>query len=371
MSNNFIKHIKLTQFRNFNSIQASFSDRLNIITGLNGAGKSSLIDAIHCLAFGRSYFSSSDRYIVKQETQFYRLEGMYSIQNEAYKMVCKYPLGSKKVLEINDKKNARLSDHVGLCPIICIAPGDVTLITEGSEFRRKLLDHTLSQYDKEYLTSLNSYNRLIKQRSAWLKAQEGLKKDITYLQTIDQQIMPLATLIHQKRKVLTTELNELFGPIHTSITGEKERCHFEYKSHMNEGSYLEMVQPIYNRDIAIGRSSRGIHKDDLIFYIHDLTLKQIGSQGQVKSFLFAIKLAQMEKLMEQTEKTPILLLDDIFDKLDDLRVAQIMQMVFDKWKGQIFITDTSLNRLDSTLKALSIPYQHIHIENQMLSIHPS
>jgi len=195
----------LTQFRNISLGETQFSDGLNIITGLNGVGKSSLIDAIHCLAFGRSYFSSSDKYIVQHEKEFYRIEGNFNILDDDVKIVCKYQLGKKKSLEVNDKKNARLSDHVGLSPIICIAPKDVSLITQGSEYRRKLIDQTLSQYDKLFLRDLNTYNRLLKQRNAWLKANKGKTMDDTYLLTIDDQMGPLAEAIYQKRRELVRE----------------------------------------------------------------------------------------------------------------------------------------------------------------------
>ncbi len=364
---NVAKHIKLVQFRNFKSIEASFVERLNIITGLNGVGKSSLIDAVYCTAFGRSYFASSDKYLVKNGEDFYRIETQFGEKDNLTQVNISYPLGKKKSLELNAKKYKKLSDHVGKIPIVCIAPGDVKLIQDGSELRRRFLNLTLSQIDRTYLDHLSNYNRLLKQRNAWLKQDDARKKDTHYLSIIDQQMNPHAQYIYDQRSKVCKALSPLFSKLYQSITNHKEDCTIVYESHLSQGSYMEMSQAVQSRDKLIGRSSRGPHKDDINFYINDLPLRQIGSQGQIKSFLFALKLAQFEHLSQHTQKTPILLLDDIFDKLDNERVALIMSMVYHKWSGQIFITDTSIERLIDILKELKIGFRHLYISDAQIS----
>ncbi len=365
---NVAKHIKLVQFRNFSKLEAAFDARLNIITGLNGVGKSSLIDAVYCTAFGRSYFASSDRYLVKDTCDFYRIETQFAINNDLFQVNLSYPLGKKKSLEINAKKYKKLSDHVGKIPVVCIAPGDVKLIHDGSELRRKFLNLTLSQTDPTYLNHLSSYNRLLKQRNAWLKQDDIKKTDPHYLSIIDQQMAPHAQYLYQERAKLCKDLSPIFNDLYLSISNQKETCHLSYESHSSQGNYLEMSKAVHSRDKLIGRSSRGPHKDDIGFFINGLPLKQIGSQGQIKSFLFAIKLAQFEYLSALTKKIPILLLDDIFDKLDDERVALILSMIYTEKEGQIFITDTSIERLNTILKELKIACRHLYISDGKISV---
>ncbi len=367
LGTNYITHISLRHFRNIKEERADFGPGINIITGLNGAGKSSLIDAVHCLAFGRSYFASSDKYLIGENQEFYRIQGSFKQEENAIEVANSYAFNRKKTISVDSKKHRRLSDHIGKIPIVCIAPGDVSMIEGASEHRRKFVDRTLGQFDKAYVDALGNYNRLLKQRNSYLK-KDGTP-DENYLQILDQQMTAPADHVYQSRKSLIAGIQQSFLDIYDQISGHAEAPAIKYQSHIAEDSFISHAITVRQRDLITGRTNRGIHKDDLLFLLNDMVLKQVGSQGQIKSYLFSLKLTQFEKLAEETGKIPILLLDDIFDKLDDDRVLNILQLIQNRWKGQVLITDTSISRLRNIIKELNTPIHQLHIEKGCIKHH--
>lgn len=335
-----------------------FSDRLNIISGLNGTGKTSIIDAIYCLAFGKSYFVSKEQYLLRDDSHFLRLEGQFQNENDMEFIKLILEQGKSKRIEVNGVKRNKLIDHIGHIPIVCIAPSDIFLVVDSSITRRKLLDKLLCQIDNKYTSALYNYNRLLKQRNAVLKRQV---QDRTLINTLDTQMESPATYIFEQRKHLLSHWLELFHPIHQRITGELEVCEFDYKSQLLSKTFHEGIAEAKEKDSILKRSNFGIHKDDIVFTIRQSELKNVASQGQIKSFLFALKMSMMHILKEKTKKTPILLLDDIFDKLDETRVLHVLDYVYTDVGSQIFITDTSSIRLENIVKKQNYSHQIIHL----------
>ncbi len=357
MTEQYIRDVQLTNFRCFSNVKYNFIPQINLITGLNGTGKTSIVDAIYCLAFGRSYFVSKDSYLYKEGQTFFRLEGNVVVAGESQQIVLKSQERKQKVIEIDGVKRKKMIDHVGGVPIVCIAPSDIQLVIESSIKRRSLLDKLLCQIDKQYLQHLVNYNRLLKQRNAFLKSKPA--DPSLLLNTLDEQMAEPATYIHKARQEVIDKWLKLFNPIHQLITNSHEQCSFEYHSGLQTIDYLAGAIASRQKDIILCRSNFGIHKDDVNFKIEGKELKYIGSQGQIKSFLFALKMAMIAMLREIVKKEPLVLLDDIFDKLDDERVMQILTYVGSTMKSQVFITDTSAERLEEMLTKQNFSYKII------------
>lgn len=357
MSSQRISSLRLTNFRCFDRSELQFNENVNIITGLNGTGKTSIIDAVYCLAFGRSYFVSKDGYLVKEGSEFSRLEGQFLLSNQSTQIVCKLVPGRSKVLEVDGVKRKNLTEHIGQIPIICIAPSDIYLVKESSVVRRTLIDKLLSQIDKEYIISLTSYNRLLKQRNAYLKKTPNPIEDM--LITFDNQMEPYAMKIYDARKSIINRIDKPFLDIHQMIVDKYEQCDFEYVSQLHEQQWEDGIKYNRKKDLITRRSNYGTHKDDINFKINGRELKYIGSQGQIKSFVFALKMVIYQTLREHSQKEPMVLLDDIFDKLDDHRVSQIFSFIGQRMQSQIMITDTSAERLSLILDNLNFSYQSI------------
>ncbi len=359
MTSQRILSLKMTNFRCFDLSEYEFNPNVNIITGLNGTGKTSLIDAVYCIAFGRSYFVSKDSYLIKEGAEFSRLEGQFLIGEEPSQIVCKLVPGRSKVLEVNGKKRKNLTEHIGQIPIVCIAPSDIHLVKESSVVRRTMIDKLLSQINRDYLNNLSAYTRLLKQRNAYLKKTQNPTEDM--LVTFDEQMHEFANAIHFARRSIIGEIEAPFTKIHQHIVDQHEQCDFTYVSQLLEQDWEIGIQHNRKKDLITRRSNFGIHKDDINFKIGGKELKYIGSQGQIKSFVFALKMVIYQTLREHTGKEPIVLLDDIFDKLDDKRVSQILSFVGAEMKSQIMITDTSAQRLSHILDNLNFSYQSIPI----------
>lgn len=330
-----------------------FHNKMNILLGNNGSGKTNMQDAVYYLCMGKSYFSSGDRHVVRKGESEFSVQGDFNL-NKVFRVKSKVILGKQKSMQVDEKKYDKLSDHMGKCPIVVVAPSDILLLTDGSEERRKLMDQTIIQYDKVYLEALIRYNHFLKQRNALLKQfkENGVFNQIL-LDGISEKMVVESSTIHESRKKFVIRLEERFQYYYKRISGEKEKCTCIYKSQLFETNLKELMQQNQEKDLLLARTTVGIHKDDLSFYINDALLKPYASQGQLKSFIMSIKLAQYDIIKEILNVYPILILDDIFDKLDDTRVADLLQITLEPSIGQVFISDTSLEKIPKLLKSLN------------------
>lgn len=351
----YLKTLVLTNFKNYSQEQLQLSAQLNCFVGDNGMGKTNLLDAIHVLCLAKSHFLASDQNLVKTGEDFFRLQGIFYRTEENEDIAVKYKLRSKKIIERNKAAYKRISEHIGLLPLVIIAPDDMQLIMQGSEERRKYMDLCLVQLDYEYTKSLLFYNQVIEQRNALLRSADDRKPpDSNLLDFYDGQILQPAAYIYKKRKELIEMLSPLFLAAYAAISGERESVEMRYISQL-EGTDFEMLLfESRRKDTILQRTNKGIHKDDIELEIKSQTLKKYASQGQLKSFLLAMKLAQYELLRDCLGMSPILLLDDIFDRLDAGRVKHLLQLLTEGDFGQIFLTDTHEERVKEILESLKL-----------------
>ena len=358
----FLKKITILNYKNISDKTIHFSATINCFTGNNGIGKTNLLDAIYHLAMGKSYFSSNALQNIRHNEEFYLIEGLFESEQRQEQIVCSLKKGQKKVLKHNGKAYERIADHLGKYPMVLISPADRDLITEGSETRRKFLDSVIAQTDREYVELLLRYNRLLLQRNTLLKqmAETGITTTET-LSIYDQQLAPIGQLIYQKRSDFMQLYQPQFSKQYSYIAGKAEAVSLHYHSALHHNSLAALLRENYSKDLSAQYTTAGIHKDDLLFEIEGYPIKKYGSQGQQKSFLIALKLSQYELLKQQLQKKPIVLLDDIFDKLDDSRVTQLVQLVTQGHFGQLFITDTHKDRTEAVVQQIGLPYEMIEV----------
>jgi DNA replication and repair protein RecF len=342
----YLQRLSVINFKNYAEAELTFSEGVNAFTGDNGAGKTNLLDAIHYLSLCKSYFNPIDTQQIKQGTDFFIINGDFNKNSKHEKIACAVKRNQKKQFKHNKKDYTRLADHIGLFPLVMISPYDTSIITEGSEERRKFIDNVLSQTDNKYLDEVILYNKILNNRNAFLKliADTG-RYDPHLLEVMDEQLISSGNSIFNKRKAFMEGFTGIFNQHYQFLTEDAEKVELIYESQLLQDDFAALLKKSIERDRALERTTAGIHKDDLQFVIHGMPMKKFGSQGQQKSFLIALKLAQYTFLTKQKGFKPLLLLDDIFDKLDDKRVTKLMQMVSDNDFGQVFITDTSLNRV--------------------------
>jgi DNA replication and repair protein recF len=359
----FLKKITILNYKNISDKTFHFSATINCFTGNNGIGKTNLLDAIYHLAMGKSYFSSNALQNIRHNEEFYLIEGLFESEQRQEQIVCSLKKGQKKVLKHNGKAYERIADHLGKYPMVLISPADRDLITEGSETRRKFLDSVIAQTDREYVELLLRYNRLLLQRNTLLKqmAETGITTTET-LYIYDQQLAPIGQLIYQKRSDFMQLYQPQFSKQYSYIAGKAEAVSLHYHSALHHNSLAALLHENYSKDLSAQYTTAGIHKDDLLFEIEGYPIKKYGSQGQQKSFLIALKLSQYELLKQQLQKKPIVLLDDIFDKLDDSRVTQLVQLVTQGHFGQLFITDTHKDRTEAVVQQIGLPYEMIEVK---------
>lgn len=356
--------IILTGFKNYASRSFQFEKRVVGICGLNGKGKTNLLDALNYLCFTRSYFSRSDQINVLFGGEGFRLQGeLKNGTGNTKTITCIYRGNSKKEVLLNDVPYERFSQHIGKFPSVFIAPDDIALITGSSEERRKFLDTLICQLDDEYLQNLIAYNKLLAQRNALLKyeAQRGRRDDVL-LHSIDEQLVASGNFIHEKRKKLCRQIIPLIQKFYDFISAKAESIDLRYESQLNEMPFDELLKQSHEKDHFTQRTNAGIHKDDLGFSLHNNTFKQVASQGQRKSLLFACKLAEFELLKQEKGFTPVLLLDDVFEKLDEKRVQNLLQFIIGQNSGQVFITDTDAERLQTAISDFSHDLQIIQLD---------
>ena len=353
-------------YKNIASATLELSPKINCFIGQNGVGKTNVLDAIYFLSFCRSANNPIDSQVIMHGQEFFMLEGFYSEELKAdsydYHISCGLKRGTKKHFKRNKKEYKRLSEHIGLIPVVVVAPSDTLLIDGGSEERRRLMDLVISQYDRSYIESMNRYNKALQQRNVLLK-QEA-EPDIEVISLFEEQMAEEGEKIYKLRKAFVEELIPIFQRIHETISENREQVSLNYVSHCQRGPLLEVIQRDRFKDRALGYSLHGIHRDDLEFMLGGHPMKREGSQGQNKTFVIALKLAQFDFLKRTNSRTtPLLLLDDIFDKLDARRVEQIVKLVAGDDFGQIFITDTNRDHLDQILSASSHDYKIFHVDN--------
>lgn len=350
-----LKKLILTNFRNYEKQRVDCNPSLNCFLGMNGMGKTNLLDAIYYLCMGKSYFSLPDYQVCRHEADFFRLEGVFGLDGREEKIVAKVQARKKKVFERNDTPYQKLSEHVGLLPVVMIAPDDTAIIREGSETRRRFLDNTLCQLDAQYLNHLIQYNTLLRQRNASLKQMgERGRFDATLLEIYDRQMEQPATHIFARRETFTGIFVPLLRQFYQLISGSQEEADCEYVSPLQNDSWLDLAGACREKDRVLQRTTAGIHKDDLKFTLDGHSLKRFASQGQLKSFVLALKLAQYHLLSREKKVRPLLLLDDIFAKLDQQRVERLLELLKKETFGQLFMTDTDPQRVERLLARLDI-----------------
>lgn len=357
-----LKKISLLNFKNFNEANFDFEHKINCFVGKNGIGKTNILDAIFHLAFGKSYFNSLSVQNIKHGEDFFVIDGVFEKQNRNEQILCSLKKGQKKVLKRNGKLYEKFSDHLGFIPLVIISPTDADLIREGSETRRKFIDSVISQLDNSYLHHLINYQKVLQQRNALLKYFAVNKVfDPETLGIYDEQLANYGTEIHEKRKTFLEEFIPIFNTYYQDISNSSEKVQLVYESQLKNQDLLSLLQENLNKDKALQYTSVGIHKDDLLFEIENYSIKKFGSQGQQKSFLIALKLAQFDFVKKQSGEKPILLFDDIFDKLDETRVSKIVAMVNNDHFGQLFISDTHTERTENIVKQTHQSYKIFNI----------
>ena len=353
-----LKLLSLLNYKNFDSKSFAFNDKINCLVGNNGIGKTNVLDAIYHLSFGKSYFNPVATQNIKHHENFFMIHGDYDKENKNEKVIISLKRGEKKVIKRNGKAYQKFSEHIGFLPLVIIAPADRDLIIEGSETRRKFIDSVISQSDKTYLTDLIKYNKVLAQRNALLKYFAlNHAFDNHTLDVYNSQLTDFGTQIFRKRDAFLKEFIPIFKSRYKAINNGNEAVDLIYQSDLFKNNLNLLLENAINKDKALHYTSIGIHKDDLSFNIEEYPIKKFGSQGQQKSFLIALKLAQFDFIKAQSGVNPILLLDDIFDKLDEHRVAQIIKLVDNENFGQLFISDTHPERTESAVKQVHQSYK--------------
>ena len=353
-----LKSLSLLNYKNFESKTFTFNEKINCIVGNNGIGKTNILDAIYHLSFGKSYFNPVATQNIKHETDFFVINGDYLKHGKSEKVIISLKRGQKKIIKRNGKPYEKFSEHIGFLPLVIISPADRDLILEGSDTRRKFIDSVISQSNKSYLSDLISYNKILSQRNALLKyfaLNHTFNQDT--LDVYNGQLLNYGSKIFKQRAQFLEAFIPVFKARYEAISSGNENVNLTYQSDLFENTLDVLLMKALNKDKALQYTSVGIHKDDLQFNIDEHPIKKFGSQGQQKSFLIALKLAQFDFIKKQSGDNPILLLDDIFDKLDDQRVSQIIKLVDNENFGQLFISDTHVDRTEKAIKKIHQSYE--------------
>lgn len=357
-----LEHISILNYKNIEQAELDFSPKINCFLGSNGMGKTNILDAIYFLSFCKSHNNPIDTQNIFHDAELAVIQGWYQIENKKEEVFCSIRRKQKKQFKRNKKEYGKLSDHIGLLPLVMVSPADSELITGGSDERRKFIDMVLSQFDKEYLYSLMRYNKALQQRNALLKAEGRI--DETLFELWDEQIATEGYIIYKKRKEFIEEFIPTFQRFYNTICSSNEKVSLKYDSHFDQENFSDLLKQRRDRDRVLGYTTAGIHKDDLDMQMSGYSMKRVGSQGQNKTYVVALKLAQFDYLRRIGKNTPLLLLDDIFDKLDSGRVEQILRLVLDNEEfGQIFITDTNREHIDEILSRTHSSYNLYEVAN--------
>jgi len=360
----YLQTVSLLNFKNIEEAEISFSPRINCFVGNNGVGKTNLLDAIHYLCLCKSYFNPVDTQNISHNKEFAVIQGQFSENGKPDEIFCSIHHNRNKVFKRNKKEYEKLAQHIGLFPVVMISPEDSSLIMEGSEERRKFLNSVISQYDKQYLEDMISYNKLLSQRNRLLKDfQPPGKYDGEMLKIYDDQMIPPAARIFSRRNEYTDKMIPIFRRYYSLIAPENEEVDLQYQSQLAGADYGVLLSSSREKDRVMQYTTQGIHKDDLLLKLNKYPMKKTGSQGQQKTFLVTLKLAQFDFIKAMNRALPILLLDDVFDKFDESRVRQIIKLVSDDHFGQIFITHTDEHKMKSILEEMGTDFRLFHIHD--------
>lgn len=362
-----LENIILTNFKNYEQVEFDFSPEINCLTGKNGSGKTNVLDAIYFSCITRSAFQHKDNILLYPDSKFYLIQSLFNSKESRFDVKASFEKRKKKVFKIKGRAYEKLSDHIGLFPVVMVTPYDTDLIREGSEFRRKFFDGILCQFDQQYLQDLVKYNTILKTRNSLLKHfHEQHYFDLDLLETYNEQLFPLNQSLNAKRVLFLDSFNQHFLKHYAFLCTETtEEVSLTYKSNVEETMENDFFIN-QKKDRILQRTSIGIHRDDYVFRLNNASVKQMGSQGQQKSFILALQLAKFSVLHEKKEIKPILLLDDIFDKLDESRINRLIELMTNKQFGQVFITDASSDRVKNFIKDVEMKIRLITIDNGTL-----
>lgn len=366
----WLKQLAVFNFKNYTESSLAFLPQVNAFAGANGAGKTNLLDAIHYLALCKSYFNPIDSQHIKKGEDWFMVQGEFDREDVPDLISCSLKKNQKKQFKRNKKDYQRLADHIGLFPLVMISPNDTAIVTEGSEERRKFMDNVISQTDNHYLDILIQYNKILLQRNSLLKqVRETGVLDLGLLEVLNLQLADVGGRIFERRNQFMDEFLPEFERYYAFLTEAAEEVSLRYESPLMGTDFETLLRDSLEKDRVLERTSQGIHKDDLLFSIHDgMPLKKFGSQGQQKSFLIALKLAQYSFLRSKKKYKPLLLLDDIFDKLDEHRTKKLMQLVSDDEFGQIFITDTDAVRIKHIFDEIAQPIRIFDVKGGTVDV---
>ncbi len=348
-----LSNFKALQFKNLENVSLHFSNRFNCFTGNNGAGKTNLLDALYYLSICKSNFNVKDAELILHQRDFFRLEASYINDNNTFEVTMAYHKNQQKKIQTNGQVLNRLQDHIGQFPVLLITPDDIALIKGYSNDRRKAIDKVLCQTNPTYLQQLSTYQKVLQQRNHHLKTCKR-QPDFTLLDAYTQQLIPAAQFVFESRQQFLNDLSPIFKTMYQAISMGNEAATYHYFSNLFEDSYEQLLKNAQLDDIYAQRTTVGIHKDDVHFLINEQPAKQYGSQGQQKNYLIAFQLACSQYMFQQSHKAPLLLLDDVFDKLDSNRVAALLNLLQQAPFGQVFITDTEMSRMQLILNALEV-----------------
>ncbi len=359
-----LKNISIINYKNFASKTFDFDSKINCIVGNNGVGKTNVLDAIYYLSNAKGYFNSVASQNIKHGEEFFVLDGIFEKENREEIISCSLKKGLKKIIKRNGKEYEKISDHFGLIPLVIISPSDSNLIVEGSDLRRKFMDSIISLNDKDYLRSLIKYNKILAQRNSLLKYfAANFTFDSDNIEIYNEQLVNVGIELYEKRKLFIQEFIPIFQSRYSHIINNSVSMNFSeevsllYRTQLDNYDFDDLLNANIEKDRILQYTSVGVHKDDMIFKINGYPIKKVGSQGQQKSFLIALKLAQFDFIKKKSKLKPILLLDDIFDKLDDKRVSQLIDLVNDENFGQLFISDTHVERTEKLIKKTKQSYK--------------
>lgn len=365
-----LEKLSLINFKNYDEAHLEFCPKFNCFVGNNGMGKTNLLDAIHYISFCKSFFNAIDSQNIKHELPFFVIQAWINKNNETHEIYCGVKRGHKKQFKHNKKEYQRLSEHIGLYPLVMISPSDIELIWDGSEVRRKFMDSIISQYDKVYLEKLIAYNHVLHQRNALLKHfHDNRTFDNMSLEIWDEQLIIHGQEIIKTRSHFLEEFIPLFTRNYQFISGSEEDVSLEYESSIKDLSYKTVLLSVLSRDRAVHHTTIGPHRDDLNFKLMGNSLKKFASQGQQKSYLLALKLAQFELIKHKKDTLPLLLLDDIYDKLDETRFKKLIELVSGNHFGQVFITDTHPGRIQELFEQNNSEHIIYEVNNGVINKH--
>lgn len=358
-----LSQLSIINFKNYEEANLSLSETINCFFGDNGSGKTNILDAVYYLSFCKSYFNAIDSQNINHEAPFFVVEGYYQLSDETNKVYCGVKRGQKKVFKYNKHEYSKLADHIGKLPLVIITPADTSLIIDGSDIRRKFVDGIICQYDHQYLNHLINYNKALQQRNLLLKSFfKNRHFDLASLEVWNNQLIQFGNAIHTARAKFITDFTPYFQEYYNLLSNKKELVTLIYDSRLNDHTFEDLLANSLEKDKATSYTNVGIHKDDLIFNIGEHPIKKFGSQGQQKTYLLALKLAQAELIQQKQNKKVTLLLDDIYDKLDNKRMEQLLGIVGSEKFGQIFITDTSKERIPAILNKEKINFKAFNVE---------